>query len=208
MKILVAIFFLHISFFVHANIYHCVDNFGQISFRDEACTKDEELVKEIELTKPEDRTTKPDQRVQEKVIENTILTDDNPGKIIYSNLSPIVKPYNIKVHEVRIITELDDNMLFEIIYTYNHPVPANEIKIVLIPNHKYWSVGSVEARPGKNVARFSVGLSSGNMKKDRVTRSYTRSIKISFEHYSPTKYKGVIWSELVKYRKYWKLKSS
>ena len=109
---------------------------------------------------------------------------------------------------MRIITELDDSMLFEVIYTYNHPVPADEVKIYLKPNHKYWAIGSVEARPGKNVARFSVGLSSSNMKKDHITRSYTRAIKISFEHYSPIKYKGVIWSELIKYRKYWKLKGS
>jgi len=187
-----------------ADIFQCKDQYGNLVFKDSECGSSDSVIK------PDSRdnaSTAADDAVKDKVPDNSFIDDGKPGKLIFENKKPLRPPYSIKVNEVRLITETDDTLVVDVIYTYKHKIPANEVRIYVTPNHGYWSVNHLQVSEGLNVGRVNMGLSRGNMKKKWVTRSFTDTIGIRFEHYPPDNtYKGVIWSETVKYQKHWKLK--
>jgi len=204
MKHLLLLLLLSLSAAIcNAQIYHCLDASGKTIFKDKECSSDEDSIKVIsDLEESEPLETD----IEKKVPVNVFIDDDKPGKLIFSDNKRLVLPYTIKVNEVRVITETDDTLVVDVIYTYEHKIPAEEIKIFITPNHGYWSTPQIQASYGKNVGRAAIGLSRSNMKKDRVTKSFTDTIGISFEQYKPKKYLGIIWSETVKYEKNWTLK--
>ena len=181
-----------------ADIYYCSDRSGQTVYKDSACAGDETLVKVVAAEPPV-----PQAEAEEEPV-NIVIEDDKPGKLIHSDNRPLVPPYKIKVNEVRIITEMDDRLVVDVIYTYEHDVPTEEVKIFVTPNHGYWSTNDIKVSRGQNVGRATIGLSESNMKKARVTRSTTDVLRISFDHYKPKKYMGSIWSETIKYHKKWR----
>ncbi len=205
MKSSLLIFFLLLpTTFGYAQIYQCKDESGKTIFKDSECGNDAGIIRargtDDDLSVSEDGT------VVDKVPQNKFISDNKPGKLIFSDTSPLSSPYTIKVNEVRLITETKDTLVVDVIYTYEHDIPANEVKIYVIPNHGYWSANPIQVSKGHHVGRASIGLSSRNMNKNRVTRSFTNTITIRFGHYAPEKYKGIIWSETVRYEKNWKLK--
>jgi hypothetical protein len=131
---------------------------------------------------------------------------DRTGQVIFDDSSDPVEPHKIKVHQVKITSESEDELGVEIVYTYNHEVPAEQIKLFIMPDHGYWSTRDIMISEGKNVGRTSIGLSKSNMKKDNVTSSDTTKLRIHFEHYLPKKYVGSVWREDVKFDKHWELK--
>jgi len=198
--------FLFLAFLVYApasnaEIYHCLDESGKTVFKDKECDAGEDSIEIIENIEESGAA----EEEEEKVPNNIVIEDDRPGSLIFSNTRKLSPPYTIKVDEVRIITETDDLLVVDVIYTYKHKIPAEEIKIYVTPNHAYWSVNQIQASAGTNVARATIGLSKSNMKKDRVRKSFTNTIGVRFEHYKPGKYLGVIWSEIIKYEKNWEL---
>ncbi len=187
-----------------ATIYQCKDKYGKLIYKDMECGSNDNVIKPDSR---ENASTAADDAAKNKVVNNTIINDNKPGKLIFENKRPLHLPYSIKVNEVRIITETDDTLVVDIIYTYKHKIPANEMRIYVTPNHGYWSVNHLQVEDGLNVGRVRIGLSRSNMKKKWVTRSFTDTITIRFEHYPPDNtYKGIIWSETIKYKKNWKLK--
>ena len=181
----------------HAQIYQCVDDKGNATFKDTECSSSGIHIKPI--GNPKDNSG-------DETPSNTFIKDDKPGQLIFADHRKLSPPYKIKIDEVRVITETDDTLVVDVIYTYEHETPADEVRIFVLPNHGYWSVNHIKASRGKNVGRASIGLSKSNMKKDYVTFSSTDTLRISFDHYPPGKYNGVIWSETVKYNKKWQLK--
>lgn len=175
-----------------ADIYICKDENGQTVYKDYDCDKETRSISsgKIENKKPsfKDETEK--------------LNQEN---IIFSDESEIKPPHKIKVHEVKIVTNIEDTLKVEVIYTYEHEIPAEEVKLFVLPNHFYWTANSTVVQRGKNVAQAHIGLSKNNMKKDSKTRSFTTSLSIKFEHYSPEKYNGVVWSKEINFNKNWKL---
>lgn len=123
--------------------------------------------------------------------------------VIYDNSGDLKAPYKIKLHEVKIISETNDTLTVDFIYTYDHQVPAEEIKLYVLPDHGYWQASAVKIFKGKHGARAVIGLSSYNMDKDKVTESSTTKLKFMFDHYLPKKYMGNIWSQEVAYQKHW-----
>jgi len=186
-----------------AEIHHCINESGKVVFKDNKCSSNENSVKIIEEVKSTEAAKKDSAK---KPPKNIIIEDGRPGKLIFSDNKKLSFPYKIKVNEVRIITETDDQLVIDVIYTYKGKIPSEEIKIFVTPNHGYWSTNQIQASNGTNVARATIGLSRSNMKKDRVTRSFTNTIGVRFEHYKPKKYIGKIWSEIIKFEKNWKLK--
>lgn len=187
---------------LHAEVYQCKDEYGNIVYKDSECHSDTTIIR------PESTDNAAPIQIPpaKPAPKNTFFEDDKPGKIIFSNKRRLSPPYRIKVNEVRVITETDDTLVVDVIYTYKDKIPATEMKIYVTPNHGYWSTNSIQVEQGYHVGRAKIGLSRSNMKKDRVTRSSTDTINVRFEHYAPKKYKGVIWSETVKYKKNWTLK--
>lgn len=201
-KIFAATLLIIFCFPVNAEIYTCQDNSGNTVFRDNECGSNERTIR---VTK-EKEYPKKEQAEEEKKEEQPVFEDDGkPGKLIFRSKSALRPPYKIRVDEVRVITETEDTLVVDVIYTYKHHIPAEEVKIYVTPNHGFWSTPSIKAEKGTHVARASIGLSRSNMKKKHKTRSKTTTLKIRFEHYKPKKYMGVIWSETVKYKKKWRL---
>jgi len=102
------------------------------------------------------------------------------------------------------MTETIDSLTVDFIYTYEHDVPANEIKLFVMPDHGYWSTRDVKISYGKHSARAIIGLSTRNMKKDNVAESETTKLRFRFDHYQPRKYLGNVWGHDVAYHKKWK----
>jgi len=123
--------------------------------------------------------------------------------VIYNNASELEEPYKIKIHEVKIESETDDTLTVDFIYTYNHEVPAEEIKLFVLPDHGYWQASEVKISKGKHGARVIIGLSDYNMKKDNVTESKTTKLRFRFDHYLPKKYMGNVWGQDINYEKHW-----
>jgi len=185
-----------------ADIYQCKDKYGKLVYKDSECGSNNNVIR------PDlrENASKQDSPLK-KELHNTFIEDGKPGKLIFENKKRLSPPYSIKVNEARIITETDDTLVIDVIYTYKHKIPAKEMRIYVTPNHGYWSVNHLQVEDGLNVGRARIGLSRSNMKKKWVTRSFTDTITIRFEHYPPDNtYKGIIWSETIKYKKNWKLK--
>jgi len=185
-----------------AQIYQCKNTAGKTLYRDSPCNSAEQTVNVRPLLPaPIQKDKKENARYQ-----NPVLSRDMPSKLIYSDKRPLKKPYTIKVNEVRIVSETDDSLEVDVIYTYQHKVPADQIRLYITPNHNYWRVAPQKIERGQGVVRASIGLAESNMKKDRRRRSTTDKIFIRFDHYLPQKFVGNIWSKTVKYKKQWRLR--
>lgn len=125
--------------------------------------------------------------------------------IIYENKDELKEPYKIKLHEVKVVAETDDSLTLDFIYTYNDDIPAEEIKLFVMPDHGYWHTRDVKISKGKHSARVIIGLSKSNMAKDNVTESDTTKLRFRFDRYQPRKYLGNVWGEDIPYEKHWKL---
>ncbi len=190
------------STIIQADVFQCKDQYGKLVFKDSECGSSNSVIR----PDLKDNASKVEPS-EIKELQNTVIDDGKPGKLIYLNKKRLSPPYSIKVNEVRVITETDDMLVVDVIYTYKHKIPANEIRIFVTPDHPYWAVNHIQAEEGLNVGRARIGLSQSNMKKKWVTRSSTKTISVRFEHYPPDNtYKGIIWSETIKYKKNWKLK--
>jgi len=204
MRIFLIISLIFPALTIQAGIFQCKDKYGKLVYKDSECGSGDSVIKP---GLRENASTAADDAVKNKIPNNTFIDDGKPGKLIFISKGELQAPYSIKVNEVRLITETEDTLVVDVIYTYKHKIPANEMRIYVTPNHGYWSVNNIQAEQGLNVGRARMGLSRSNMKKKWVTRSFTDTINIRFEHYPPNNtYKGVIWSETVKYEKRWKLK--
>lgn len=191
-----------ISTVTQAGIFQCKDQYGKLVYKDSECGSSNSVIR----PGLKENASKVDPSKIKKA-RNTFIDDGKPGKLIFSNKKRLSPPYSIKVNEVRVITETNDILVVDVIYTYKHKIPANEVRLYVTPNHAFWRVNHIDVENGLNVGRATIGLSESNMKKKWVSRSSTNTIAIRFEHYPPDNtYKGVIWSETVKYKKNWKLK--
>jgi len=196
---LIFILFLPVTL-SYAQIYKCKYEKGKVTFKDSECGDNYGVIRSRFIG-----DENPPLENNKEESQYWVDGDGKPGKVLFRDNKRLSPPYTIKVNEVRLITETKDTLVIDVIYTYEHKIPASEIKIYVMPNHGYWSTNPIQASKGHHVGRVSIGLSRSNMKKDRVRHSFTNSIVIRFEHYPPKKYKGVIWSETIKYEKNWKL---
>ncbi|WP_444995627.1 hypothetical protein [Aliikangiella sp. IMCC44359] len=134
-----------------------------------------------------------------------MLASCTDKSVIYKSEGDLAAPYKIKLHEVKIVAESRDSLTIDFIYTYEHEVPADEIKLFVMPDHGYWRTNDVKIARGKNGARAIIGLSKSNMTKDAVTDSQTTKLRFRFDHYQPKKYLGNIWGQDIEYKKIWQL---
>jgi hypothetical protein len=134
-----------------------------------------------------------------------ILSACSDNSTIYENTFELQDPDKIKLNEVKIVAETDSSLTVEFSYTYNHSVPANEIKLFVMPDHGYWNTKDVKIIQGTHTATAIIGLSKNNMAKKNVTESDTTKLRFRFDRYQPQKYLGNVWGEDIPYDKHWKL---
>lgn len=139
------------------------------------------------------------------VIILAFLVSCDDGSIIYESEDEINSDIKIKLHEVKIVEETKNKLTLDFVYTYKNKIPAEEIKLYIMPDHGYWSTNSVKIKNGKNSARAVIGISKSNMEKDNVSESITSKLRFRFDHYQPGKYLGNIWGLDVGYHKKWEM---
>lgn len=191
------LFLFSLASVANGQIYQCKTAAGKTLFQDTECKTGQQSKKvRIEIN-------------TYKLPEPKSSLSDTEGRVLFRSAGAPNKPKTIKVNEVRLLTESPDSILLDVTYTYQHPIiPASEIKVFIMPNHRYWSVQSVRAEKGFSIARIRIGLSPGNMKEDGKRISSTTSLEVRFEHYPPNNsYGGIIWRKSVPLNKEWILNS-
>lgn len=138
------------------------------------------------------------------IIVLVLLVSCSDDSIIYENSEEINSELKIQLNEVKIADETPTTLTVDFTYTYENSIPAEEVKLYILPDHAYWSTNPVKISYGKNSARAAIGISKSNMQKDNVTESETKILRFRFDHYPPGKFNGNIWGIDVNYLKKWK----
>ncbi|GAB4483741.1 MAG: hypothetical protein OHK006_05780 [Thermodesulfovibrionales bacterium] len=126
------------------------------------------------------------------------------GRTIFKRSAPLKPPQTIKVDKVVVIQESQYSVILDIHYTYQSEVPANEIKLFVLPDMPYWASNPAVVQTGKNVARVSIDLYEKKMKEEQVEQYETSKLTVSFDHYAPDKFNGAIYKEIIPFKKVWK----
>ena len=113
----------------------------------------------------------------------------------------------LRIDTVTLLQHSEDAVLLELKYHYNAPAPAQEVKLFVGMYSKYLYLGSAQVQQGDGIARIQIGLNDSDMHKDGIRNFRTESMQISFEHYAPDAYKGVLASTVLPFNKDWSLKS-
>lgn len=131
---------------------------------------------------------------------------DRSGVMIFKRGAKLKSPHKIKVDKVIVVQETDCSLILDVFYTYKHEIPNNEIKLFVLPDMPYWASNSITVDKGSNVGRVSIDLYEKKMKEDQVYQYETSKLTISFDHYSPEKFNGSIYKQIVPFRKIWKIR--
>lgn len=113
----------------------------------------------------------------------------------------------ILVERVTVLQELSDSILLEVRYHYEGEAPANEVKLFVGLESQYLYLGNDTVHAGDGVLRLAVGLIDSDMKRDGVQGFQTDRMNITFEHYPPGAYRGVLSKTVFPYVKKWHLPS-
>jgi hypothetical protein len=124
-----------------------------------------------------------------------------------NKVSALKPPIDIRVDKVTVVQETDNSLVVDVFYTYHAKITPKEVKIFVLPNMPYWMTKPITAQEGSNVGRVSIHLYEKKMKEEQVYQYNTSTLNISFDHYSPKKFNGSIFSEVVPFVKKWKIKN-
>lgn len=122
---------------------------------------------------------------------------DGPGELSDGEVA--------RIHFVDVVENAPDRLVVNFGYTYRAEVPADEIKLFVLPDHGYWQMRDVPIESGTHEATASIGLSESNMDSDGVTESDTSMLRFRFEHYRPGEYVGRVAGEDIPFKKHWVL---
>lgn len=192
MKKITTIILFFLPLIVSADIYKWTDSSGKLHFSDR---KPQEVESGIINLSPK-RELIPD-----------LPTPPRNGMVLFQSKDDLEVPYKIKLHEVKVFDEAESSLTIDFIYTYNHEIPVDEVRLFVMPNHGYWQTSHVKISRGKNGARAIIGLSKRNMEKNNATKSKTTNLRFRFDHYQPQKYLGNIWGQDVEFEKVWRLEN-
>ncbi|MEP3526093.1 MAG: hypothetical protein ABJN24_11795 [Hyphomicrobiales bacterium] len=131
------------------------------------------------------------------------------SKIIYENETPLSGQETIKLHEVKIVGNFHDTLTVDFTYTYDHDIPAEEVRLFVTPNHEYWRARYVTIDKGTHTARAIINLSNKKMHTHGKAETHSTELFFRFGHYvvsqvtGKTKFKGNFWDQTVNFRKTW-----
>lgn len=111
----------------------------------------------------------------------------------------------VLVRKVSVILDRPEQIMLELEYTYEGPIPAKQIKLFVYMNSPYTYIGSTDVIRGTHSRRISIALDNTDLKKDDRFEFTTHEISMSFEHYLPEKYMGVVTKTMFPYKKHWQL---
>ncbi|RFF30868.1 hypothetical protein [Wenzhouxiangella sediminis] len=124
---------------------------------------------------------------------------------IYESEGEAAGDETTKIRFVDVVENQPDRLVVEFGYTYRDEVPADEIKLFVLPDHGYWQMQDVSIESGSHEATATIGLSESNMEDDGVSESETSLLRFRFEHYRPGEYVGRVGGEDIPFEKHWSL---
>ncbi|WP_331344512.1 hypothetical protein [Cellvibrio sp. UBA7661] len=111
----------------------------------------------------------------------------------------------ILVRSVSLIQNRPEQIMLEIEYTYKGAIPAEQVKLFVHMGSSYTYIGSTDIVRGTHKRRINIELIASDLRKDNRYEFTTHDISMSFEHYLPDKYMGVITRTMFPYEKHWQL---
>ncbi|MFZ2197395.1 MAG: hypothetical protein WAV13_06675 [Thermodesulfovibrionales bacterium] len=128
---------------------------------------------------------------------------DRSGVTIFKRGAKLKPPHKIKVDKVIVVQETNYSLILDVFYTYQDEVPIEEVKLFVLPDMPYWASNSISVEKGSNVGRVSIDLYEKKMEEDQVNQYETSKLTISFDHYSPEKFNGPIYKQIIPFKKIW-----
>src|SRR5574340_856983 len=141
-----------------------------------------------------------------QAVKKTSGQSDRSGVTIFKRGARLKPPQTIKVDKVLVVQETDYSLILDVFYTYQDEVPAEEVKLFVLPDMPYWASNSLPVEKGSNVGHLSIDLYEKKMKEDQVNQYETSKLTVSFDHYSPEKFNGSIYKQIIPFKKIWKLR--
>lgn len=111
----------------------------------------------------------------------------------------------IRIDTVKVLQQSPDALLLELDYHYSSPIPANEVKIFVGMFSAYLYLGDAVVQQGAGTARMHMSLIDSKMQEDGIKHFRTETMQISFQHYAPDGYKGVLTNTDIPFVKEWAL---
>lgn len=129
---------------------------------------------------------------------------DRSGVTIFRRAAGLKPPQTIKIDRVTVVQETDYSLILDVFYTYQGDVPAEEVKLFVLPDMPYWASNPVPVRKGRNSGRVSIDLYEKKMEEEQVNQYETSKLTVTFDHYSPEKFNGTTYREIIPFNKTWK----
>ncbi|TAN42145.1 MAG: hypothetical protein EPN25_03760 [Nitrospirae bacterium] len=129
---------------------------------------------------------------------------DRSGVTIFKRGARLKPPQTIKIDKVVVVQETDYSLILDLFYTYQDDVPNEEVKLFVLPDMPYWTTNPIPVAKGSNRGRVSIDLYEKKMEEDQVDAYETSKLTLSFDHYSPEKFNGSIYKEIIPFKKIWK----
>ena len=129
---------------------------------------------------------------------------DRSGITIFKRGAKLKPPDKIKVDKVIVVQETNYSLVLDVFYTYNDDVPNEEVKLFALPDTPYWASNPISVGKGSKVGRVSIDLYEKKMEEDQVDQYESSKLTISFDHYSPEKFIGSIYRQIIPFKKIWK----
>ncbi len=111
----------------------------------------------------------------------------------------------IRIDTVRVLQQSPDALLLELDYHYSSPIPAHEVKIYVGMFSSYLYLGEAVVQQGASTARMRLSIIDSKMQEDGINNFRTETMQISFQHYAPDGYKGVLTGTDIAFTKEWAL---
>lgn len=109
----------------------------------------------------------------------------------------------MRINQVKVLQQSPDALLLELSYHFSAPIPANEVKIYVGLFSKFLYLGDGGVQQGDGTVRMRLSIIDSRMQEAGIESFRTESMQISFEHYAPDGYKGVLASTVLPYTKAW-----
>lgn len=119
--------------------------------------------------------------------------------------TPEHRQQTMRIDSITVLQQDPDRLLLELAYDYHGPAPANEVKIYVGFFSPYLYLGSGALQQGNGKLRLHITTIDRALKAAGVRQFRTESLQISFEHYAPDGYKGVLASTVLPFTKEWSL---
>jgi hypothetical protein len=125
--------------------------------------------------------------------------------VVYENDAPPNIENTMRINKVTLIQHNSRAMMLEVDYFYSDPIPPSEIKLFTSVDSSLVYFDHIKVHTGVGKSRTHISLNETRMNENTIQSFDSSEIRISFEHYPPGAYKGVLHKTLIPFQKHWSL---